>query len=87
MTVTISGHYLAYTGYLTPAKGAVFDIDNEPIDLVIPNISILKAFRKNILEYFTKDKAQLAKANDIIKAIFDGKALDLSNALEDALAN
>ena len=77
---------LAYTGYLTPAKGAIFDIDNEPIDLVIPNISILKAFRKNILEYFTKDKAQLAKANDIIKAIFDGKALDLSNALEDALA-
>ena len=77
---------LAYTGYLTPAKGAVFDIDNEPIDLVIPNNSILKAFRKNILEYFTKDKAQLAKANDIIKAIFDGKALDLSNALEDALA-
>ena len=77
---------LAYTGYLTPAKGAVFDIDNEPIDLVIPNNSILKAFRKNILEYFTSDKAQLAKANDIIKAIFDGKALDLSNALEDALA-
>ena len=77
---------LAYTGYLTPAKGAVFDIDNEPIDLVIPNNSILKAFRKNILEYFSKDKAQLAKANDIIKAIFDGKALDLSNALEDALA-
>ena len=77
---------LAYTGYLTPAKGAVFDIDNEPIDLVIPNNSILIAFRKNILEYFTKDKAQLAKANDIIKAIFDGKALDLSNALEDALA-
>ena len=77
---------LAYTGYLTPAKGAIFDIDNEPIDLVIPNNSILKAFRKNILEYFTKDKAQLAKANDIIKAIFDGKALDLSNALEDALA-
>ncbi|MGN0928957.1 MAG: AAA family ATPase [Succinivibrio sp.] len=77
---------LAYTGYLTPAKGAIFDIDNEPIDLVIPNIIILKAFRKNILEYFTKDKAQLAKANDIIKAIFDGKALDLSNALEDALA-
>ena len=77
---------LAYTGYLTPAKGAVFDIDNEPIDLVIPNISILKAFRKNILEYFSKDKAQLAKANDIIKAIFDGKARDLSNALEDALA-
>ena len=77
---------LAYTGYLTPAKGAIFDIDNEPIDLVIPNISILKAFRKNILEYFTSDKAQLAKANDIIKAIFDGKALDLSNALEDALA-
>ena len=77
---------LAYTGYLTPAKGAIFDIDNEPIDLVIPNISILKAFRKNILEYFSKDKAQLAKANDIIKAIFDGKALDLSNALEDALA-
>ena len=77
---------LAYTGYLTPAKGAIFDIDNEPIDLVIPNISILKAFRKNILEYFTKDKAQLAKANDIIKAIFDCKALDLSNALEDALA-
>ena len=77
---------LAYTGYLTPAKGAIFDIDNEPIDLVIPNNSILKAFRKNILAYFTKDKAQLAKANDIIKAIFDGKALDLSNALEDALA-
>ena len=77
---------LAYTGYLTPAKGAVFDIDNEPIDLVIPNISILKAFRKNILEYFTSDKAQKAHANDIIKAIFDGKALDLSNALEDALA-
>ena len=77
---------LAYTGYLTPAKGAIFDIDNEPIDLVIPNNSILKAFRKNILEYFTKDKAQLAKASDIIKAIFDGKALDLSNALEDALA-
>ena len=77
---------LAYTGYLTPAKGAIFDIDNEPIDLVIPNNSILKAFRKNILEYFTKDKPQLAKANDIIKAIFDGKALDLSNALEDALA-
>ena len=77
---------LAYTGYLTPAKGAIFDIDNEPIDLVIPNNSILKAFRKNILEYFTSDKAQLAKANDIIKAIFDGKALDLSNALEDALA-
>ena len=77
---------LAYTGYLTPAKGAIFDIDNEPIDLVIPNISILKAFRKNILEYFSKDKAQLAKASDIIKAIFDGKALDLSNALEDALA-
>ena len=77
---------LAYTGYLTPAKGAIFDIDNEPIDLVIPNNSILKAFRKNILEYFSKDKAQLAKANDIIKAIFDGKALDLSNALEDALA-
>ena len=77
---------LAYTGYLTPAKGAIFDIDNEPIDLVIPNISILKAFRENILEYFTSDKAQLAKANDIIKAIFDGKALDLSNALEDALA-
>ena len=77
---------LAYTGYLTPAKGAIFDIDNEPIDLVIPNNSILKAFRKNILEYFTKDKAQLAKASDIIKAIFDGKALDLSNVLEDALA-
>ena len=77
---------LAYTGYLTPAKGTVFDIDNEPIDLVIPNISILKAFRKNILEYFTSDKAQKAHANDIIKAIFDGKALDLSNALEDALA-
>ncbi len=77
---------LAYTGYLTPAKGAIFDIDNEPIDLVIPNNSILKAFRKNILEYFSKDKAQLAKASDIIKAIFDGKALDLSNALEDALA-
>ena len=77
---------LAYTGYLTPAKGAIFDIDNEPIDLVIPNNSILKAFRKNILEYFTSDKAQLAKASDIIKAIFDGKALDLSNALEDALA-
>ena len=77
---------LAYTGYLTPAKGAIFDIDNEPIDLVIPNNSILIAFRKNILEYFTSDKAQLAKANDIIKAIFDGKALDLSNALEDALA-
>ena len=77
---------LAYTGYLTPAKGAIFDIDNEPIDLVIPNISILKAFRKNILEYFTSDKAQKAHANDIIKAIFDGKALDLSNALEDALA-
>ena len=77
---------LAYTGYLTPAKGAIFDIDNEPIDLVIPNNSILKAFRKNILEYFTSDKAQKAHANDIIKAIFDGKALDLSNALEDALA-
>ncbi len=77
---------LAYTGYLTPAKGAIFDIDHKPIDLVIPNNSILIAFRKNILEYFTKDKAQLAKANDIIKAIFDGKALDLSNALEDALA-
>ena len=78
--------FQVYAGYLTPSKGAVFDIDHEPIDLVIPNISILKAFRKNILEYFTKDKAQLAKANDIIKAIFDGKALDLSNALEDALA-
>ena len=77
---------LAYTGYLTPAKGAIFDIDHKPIDLVIPNNSILIAFRKNILEYFTSDKAQLAKANDIIKAIFDGKALDLSNALEDALA-
>ena len=76
---------LAYTGYLTPAKGAVFDIDNEPIDLVIPNISILKAFRKNILEYFSKDKAQLAKANDIIKAIFDGKADDLKLALDSLL--
>ena len=76
---------LAYTGYLTPAKGAVFDIDNEPIDLVIPNNSILKAFRKNILEYFSKDKAQLAKANDIIKAIFDGKADDLKLALDSLL--
>ena len=76
---------LAYTGYLTPAKGAIFDIDNEPIDLVIPNNSILKAFRKNILEYFTKDKAQLAKANDIIKAIFDGKADDLKLALDSLL--
>ena len=76
---------LAYTGYLTPAKGAIFDIDNEPIDLVIPNNSILKAFRKNILEYFSKDKAQLAKANDIIKAIFDGKADDLKLALDSLL--
>ena len=76
---------LAYTGYLTPAKGAVFDIDNEPIDLVIPNISILKAFRENILENFTSDKAQLAYANDIIKAIFDGKADELKLALDSLL--
>ena len=78
--------FQVYAGYLTPSKDAVFDIDHEPVDLVIPNTSVLKAFRENILENFTSDKAQLAKANDIIKAIFDGKALDLSNALEDALA-
>ncbi len=76
---------LAYTGYLTPAKGAIFDIDHKPIDLVIPNNSILIAFRKNILEYFTKDKTQLAKANDIIKAIFKGNADGLKLALDSLL--
>ena len=77
---------LAYTGYLTPAKGAVFDIDNEPIDLVIPNISILKAFSENILEYFTKDKAQLAKVSEIVKAIFNGSEKSLRSSINDALS-
>ena len=74
-----------YAGYLTPSKDAVFDIDHEPIDLVIPNTSIIKAFRENILENFTSDKAQLAYANDIIKAIFDGKADELKLALNSLL--
>ena len=77
--------FQVYSGYLTPSKGAVFDIDHEPIDLVIPNTSVLKAFRENILENFTSDKAQLAYANDIIKAIFDGKADELKLALNSLL--
>ena len=77
---------LAYTGYLTPAKGSVFDIDNEPIDLVIPNISILKAFRENILEYFTSDKTQLAKVSEIVKAIFNGSEKGLRSSINDALS-
>ena len=77
--------FQVYAGYLTPSKDAVFDIDHEPIDLVIPNTSILKAFRENILENFTSDKAQLAYANDIIKAIFDGKADELKLALNSLL--
>ena len=32
--------FQVYAGYLTPSKDAVFDIDHEPIDLVIPNTSI-----------------------------------------------
>ena len=78
---------LAYTGYLTAAPNAEFDIDHEPIELVIPNKSILECFRLNILQFFTKDESQLSKAHDILNAVFDGKALDLSNALEDALAH
>ena len=78
---------LAYTGYLTAAPNAEFDIDHEPIELVIPNKSILECFRLNILQYFTKDESQLSKAHNILNAVFDGKALDLSNALEDALAH
>ena len=77
--------FQVYAGYLTPSKDAVFDIDHEHIDLVIPNTSILKAFRENILENFTSDKAQLAYANDIIKAIFDGKADELKLALNSLL--
>ena len=78
---------LAYTGYLTAAPNAEFDIDHEPIELVIPNKSILECFRLNILQFFTKDESQLSKAHNILNAVFDGKALDLSNALEDALAH
>ena len=77
---------LAYTGYLTPAKGAVFDIDHKPIDLVIPNNSILIAFRKNILEYFTSDKTQLAKVSEIVKAIFNGSEKGLRSSINDALS-
>ena len=77
---------LAYTGYLTPAKGAIFDIDHKPIDLVIPNNSILIAFRKNILDYFTKDKSQLAKVSEIVKAIFNGNEKSLRSAINDALS-
>ena len=44
---------LAYTGYLTAAPNAEFDIDHEPIELVIPNKSILECFRLNILQFFT----------------------------------
>ena len=78
---------LAYTGYLTAAPNAEFDIDHEPIELVIPNKSILECFILNILQFFTKDESQLSKAHNILNAVFDGKALDLSNALEDALAH
>ena len=78
---------LAYTGYLTAAPHAEFGIDHEPIELVIPNKSILECFRLNILQFFTKDESQLSKAHNILNAVFDGKALDLSNALEDALAH
>ena len=78
---------LAYTGYLTAAPNAEFDIDHEPIELVIPNKSILECFKLSILQFFTKDESQLSKAHNILNAVFDGKALDLSNALEDALAH
>ena len=39
------------------------------------------------MQFFTKDESQLSKAHNILNAVFDGKALDLSNALEDALAH
>ena len=60
---------LAYTGYLTAAPNAEFDIDHEPIELVIPNKSILECFRLNILQYFTKDKEQISKSTALVLAI------------------
>ena len=77
---------LAYTGYLTATKNCEFDIDHEPVELVIPNISVKECFKTNILEYFTKDKAQIAKVNDIVKAIFNGSEKNLRTAINDALS-
>ena len=77
---------LAYTGYLTTTKNCEFDIDHEPVELVIPNISVKECFKTNILEYFTKDKAQIAKVNDIVKAIFNGSEKNLRAAINDALS-
>ena len=53
---------------------------------MIPNNSILIAFRKNILDYFTKDKSQLAKVSEIVKAIFNGNEKSLRSAINDALS-
>ena len=76
---------LAYTGYLTVAPNAEFDIDHEPIELVIPNKSILECFRLNILQYFTKDKDQVSKSTALVQAILKPDADLLQISLETAL--
>ena len=76
---------LAYTGYLTAAPNAEFDIDHEPIELVIPNKSILECFRLNILQYFTKDKEQISKSTALVQAILKPDADLLQISLDTAL--
>ena len=76
---------LAYTGYLTTTKNSEFDIDHEPVELVIPNISVKECFKTNIFKFFTEDDSHKAKASDILKAIFDGKADELKLALDSLL--
>ena len=76
---------LAYTGYLTAAPNAEFDIDHEPIELVIPNKSILECFRLNILQYFTKDKEQISKSTALVHAILKPDADLLQISLDTAL--
>lgn len=73
---------LAYTGYLTLSKESSFDIEDENVDLVIPNKSILKCFKQNILDYFTNDANQIAKASEITKAIFNADVAMLQNSLD-----
>ncbi|MDY5733114.1 MAG: AAA family ATPase, partial [Succinivibrio sp.] len=76
---------LAYTGYLTAAPNAEFDIDHEPIELVIPNKSILECFRLSIMQYFTKDKEQISKSTALVQAILKPDADLLQISLDTAL--
>ena len=76
---------LAYTGYLTVAKGAKISVDKYPIELVIPNISVKECFKEHIHDFFIEDESQIKKANSIVQAILKPDADLLQICLETSL--